>query len=41
VNAFRRHDSLVIENSSEVITVGKHFRLEREKCSAGVDQVNA
>ena len=31
---------LVIKNAAEVFFIGEHFILERQKCTAGIDQIN-
>ena len=31
----------LIEDAPEVIAVGKHLRLQRQKCAAGIDQIHA
>ena len=35
-----RHLCLVVENSSEIIAIRKHFILHGQECATGVDQVN-
>ena len=40
-DAHRRHPRLVVEDAPEVVAVGKHLRLQRQKRAARIDQVNA
>ncbi len=40
-NAFRGHPCLVEEDAAEVLAIGKHVRLHRQKRAARIDQVNA
>ena len=40
-NAGRRHAGLVVKDAAEVIAVGKHLRLQRQKRAARVDEIDA
>ena len=40
-NALARHARLIVEDAPEVIAIGKHVGLQRQKRAAGIDEVDA